>query len=299
MNIKDKLKKSKLLVKFIRFIRSKVLGRLALFFSDVNNKRPRTLATNIETNRTTKVIVSLTTFPERINLVHKALYSIMGQTYKPDKIILWLAKSQFPNKENDLPIKVTELVNYGLSIMWVDKDIKSYKKLIPTLKLYPNDIIITADDDLYYPKDWIISLIESYNSYPDDIHSHLITRISYKKGNVNILPRDKELINKPSYSNKLLGGSGTLYPPHSLSNEVLNEKVFMKIAPTSNDIWFWGAALKQKTKIRWIKNNMKELYYVEGSQDTKCLTDINDSNEKLFFKHMVNVIDYFDLENLL
>jgi hypothetical protein len=74
----------------------------------------------------------------------------MGQTYKPDKIILWLAKSQFPNKENDLPIKVTELVNYGLSIMWVDKDIKSYKKLIPTLKLYPNDIIITADDDLYY-----------------------------------------------------------------------------------------------------------------------------------------------------
>lgn len=299
MNVKDQLKKSKLLVRSVRFVRRKILGRISLFFSDVSNQRPSVIATNIETNRSIKVIVSLTTFPERISLVHKSLYSIMNQTYKPDKIILWLAKSQFPNKEYDLPIEVTELVNYGLSIMWVDNDIKSYKKLIPTLKLYPNDIIITADDDLYYPPNWLKNLVESYNRYPDDIHSHLITRISYKNGIVRSLRRKKEFVNKSSYNNKLLGGSGTLYPPQSLSNDVFNEKVFMEIAPTSDDIWFWGAALKQKTKIRWIQNNMKKLYSVENTEYIKCLSDVNDSNEKLFFKHMVNVIEYFNIESLL
>ena len=42
----------------------------------------------------------------------------------------------------------------------------SYKKLVPTLDLYPNDIIITVDDDVYYSNDLVLSL---YNSYLNDM----------------------------------------------------------------------------------------------------------------------------------
>ena len=53
-----------------------------------------------------KLIVSLTSFPARINTVHQVIESLLNQTKKADKIILWLAPEQFPNGEKDLPEKL-------------------------------------------------------------------------------------------------------------------------------------------------------------------------------------------------
>ena len=41
------------------------------------------------------IIVSLTTFGKRINNVHLTIESIFRQTIRPEKIILWLAESEF------------------------------------------------------------------------------------------------------------------------------------------------------------------------------------------------------------
>ena len=99
-----------------------------------------------------KIIVSLTSYPARIDVVNTTIESILNQSLKANRIILWLAPEQFPNKEKDLPDKLIKLKKYGLIIDWYH-DIGSYKKLIPTLKLYPNDIIVTADDDVLYNKE--------------------------------------------------------------------------------------------------------------------------------------------------
>ena len=96
--------------------------------------------------RNPKLIVSLTSFPQRMYDVHYCLYSLLTQQLKPDKLILWLAESQFPNKEKDIPQKVLSLKENGLEIRWCE-DMGAYKKLLPSLKEYPDDIIVTADDD--------------------------------------------------------------------------------------------------------------------------------------------------------
>ena len=44
------------------------------------------------------VVVSLTTFGNRIHNVHLAIESIMQGTVKPNKIVLWLAEDEFKNK---------------------------------------------------------------------------------------------------------------------------------------------------------------------------------------------------------
>ncbi len=49
--------------------------------------------------RETKIIVSLTTFPDRIESVYKTVSTLLTQTLKPDEVILWLADSQFPAKK--------------------------------------------------------------------------------------------------------------------------------------------------------------------------------------------------------
>ena len=102
-----------------------------------------------------RVIVSMTSYPGRITNVGKAIYLLLSkQTRKPDEIHLWLAEPEFPNREKDLPQDLIELTKlYPININWVGANVKSFKKLIPTLKKYWNEkdlYVFTADDDIVY-----------------------------------------------------------------------------------------------------------------------------------------------------
>jgi hypothetical protein len=44
---------------------------------------------------------------------------------------------------------------------------------------------------------------------------------------------------KSGMSVSAYGVSGVIYPPHIFPNEVFNTEVFLKIAPHTDDIWFW------------------------------------------------------------
>ena len=117
------------------------------------------------------IIVSLTSFPQRMYEIHYTLYSLLTQSVKPSKVILWLGKEQFPNLEDDIPKQVLDLKNNGLTINWCE-NMYSYTKLIPALRQYPNSIIITADDDIYYEKEWIERLLNGHQKHPDSQNSH-------------------------------------------------------------------------------------------------------------------------------
>ncbi len=136
----------------------------------INIETPHPLLPSLK-GREEQIIVSLTSFPARINIVVKTIKTLLTQTLKPDAVILWLAPEQFPNGEKDLPQELLDLRQYGLTIDWY-KDIRSYKKIIPTLKKYPNAIIITTDDDIYYAPDTVESLYKSYLEHKDEVHAH-------------------------------------------------------------------------------------------------------------------------------
>lgn len=266
----------------------------------VNYRHPRESGINHMEQRERKVIISLTSFPERIPYVHKAICSMLHQRYKPDMVILWLAEPQFPGKEMDLPRKLLSLCKYGLTIKWVEKDIKPYKKLIPALREFPEDIIVTADDDVYWPVDHLSKLIHALQERPNEIHCHQITRIRFENGSFDSAKRSPEMYGSSKYCNKLVGVGGVAYPPHCLGAEVFNEKAFLELAPTSDDIWFWAMALKNGTKIHWIENPDAELLYVEGTQEkTPCLCKTNDVGERPFKKHLNAVIERYSLEHLI
>ncbi len=298
MSIKESLKKT---VVYDIYIKNKyMIYPLVLKNGKIDKTIPKIfLKCDIDAGKK-RLIVSLTSFPERIGYVHKTIYSLFNQDYKPDLIVLCLTTIQFPNRELDLPEEILELQKLGLTIEWVNEDIRSYKKLIPIMEKYPDDIIVTADDDLYYPRYWLQRLMESYQKYPNEIHCHLVTPLKKNGTQVSSIKRYNALIDTASYNNKILGGSGTLYPPGSLHGDVLKRELFLKLAPTSDDIWFWAMALRNGTKIRWIKGTMKKLYYVEYSQEkTNCLCKVNDGSEGLFAKHLNNVVEKYNLDKLL
>lgn len=237
------------------------------------------------------IIISLTSYPARIGTIHIVIESLLNQSLKADKVILWLAPEQFPNKEVDLPQSLLDLREKGLTIGWY-KDIRSYKKLIPTLRLYPDDIIVTADDDNVYQKDWLKKLYNNYKKYPTDIQAHRVTKFYYTKDRFYTAAGGNSYYIGANYLNKLVGLGGVLYPPHCFYKDILNEDLIKQLAPTNDDQWFWLQAAMNGVKVRVVDNPIIEAHYVEGTQETG-LTNINDHGENLFWKDFNRMIEYY------
>ena len=226
--------------------------RISIKHKSIFNYKPaKNYGLSLNDNINPRLIVSLTSHPPRIKTAVVTINTLLRQTLKPNKLILWLAESQFPKKEKDLPKELLELRDLGLEIRWCE-DFKSYKKLIPALKEFPNDIIITADDDLYYEEDWLESLYQAYQQDKRNIYVKRAVKMQIKNGNIVSYPRDVQLIknfSKPAFTNQLMGGSGCLIPPNSLHEDIFNTDLFMSLIPTHDDIYIWIMAILKGTKI--------------------------------------------------
>lgn len=218
-----------------RFNRSK-------YFLDFDNTRPQ------------KYIVSLTSFPKRIGRVWIVIESILRQSHKPDKIILWLSKEQFKNF-GSLPKALLNQQNRGLEIRYVDDDFKSHKKYYYTLIEFPNEYLITVDDDIIYPTTLIRKLVELNAIYPNSIVCHRALKI--KVENSKVLPYSEwdqiKNFSGPNSSIFFTSGGGTLFPPRALHIEVLNNAIFMKYCFSADDVWLNIMARLNTTTI--VKSN--------------------------------------------
>jgi hypothetical protein len=257
-----------------------------------------------------KLLVSLTSFPQRMYDIHFALYSLLNQTLKPDEVVLWLGEKEFPDKEDNLPQSVLSLKNNGLAIKWCE-DIGPYTKLIPALKEFPDDVIVTADDDIYYPQNWLELLYNAYLKEPHYIHCHRAHRITFDE-NKNVKKYSEwtaEISDyEPSFCNFLTGVGGVLYPPKALYKDVLDEKLFLKLSPTADDIWFWAMTVLNNKKINVIKNNIAKLHCTNierelGTYDEITLFQINnigggsDKQLKNIFHHYPNLQNTVEYHN--
>lgn len=247
-----------------------------------------------------ELIVSLTSYPARIDTVHKTIKTLLNQTLKADRVILWLAEEQFTNRK--LPENLIDLKEKGLTIEWCE-DMKSYKKLIPALKKYPDAIIVTADDDAYYKSNWLELLYREYINCKDlpvkYIICHRITKFYREDNDWKIIAAGKSAYNYATYLHKLTGIGGVLYPPKALYYEITNIEKAMNLAPTNDDIWFWFMAILNGTRIKYVNAGQAEPKNIEGTQKT-ALWKINDSGEKLFWKAFYNLLrEYPVVEKIL
>ena len=126
-----------------------------------------------------KIIVSMTTYPKRFSDLELCLKSLLLQTIKPDKIIVYLGADSVGM---DLPSNIKRFEEYGIEFK-IDEEnnLRSYKKFFYAMQEYPDDIIITVDDDSYYPPTLIENLIKMHNQYPGYICSNRCHLMKYYK----------------------------------------------------------------------------------------------------------------------
>ena len=222
------------------------------------------------------VIITLTSYPARISFVIQSLRSLLNQDIYFEKIILFLAKEQFPSLEKDLPLDIVKLIGPKFTIEWCE-DIRSYKKYIPAIRKYNDKVIVTADDDLLYPSFWLRNLVKARASNPNVIHAmrtHIITFKGNKMQSYNKWKKENDC-DVTGYCVFPTTGAGVIFNPSQLHVEVLSESKFNSLAPDADDIWFWAMAINNGVKIHAIQPGYLKLNYIDGSQEVGTLFEKN------------------------
>lgn len=139
-----------------------------------------------------KPIVSLTSWRKRINTCGKTIYSIIKHCKFYEKIVLVLSTDEFPELEACLPDDLKIMLDANLfEILWVKDNLKCYKKILYTLKKYPQNPIVSADDDCLYNCDYVSRLYSSWQKNPSAIHSYrsvISNGIRFQHGPAAIYP---------------------------------------------------------------------------------------------------------------
>lgn len=219
-------------------------------------------------------IVSLTSFGNRLKKVHLTILTLMNQSLLPEKIVLWVSYEDI----DKIPSHLLAMQD-DIFIIRYCEDIKSYKKLIPSLIHYPEKYIATADDDVFYPNRWfelLISESKKSNNCVIAHMAHIIKRsadggvLPYKMWNRNIRFTAKGCDVFP------VGKGGVLYPPYILNLEILKKSVFMKLAPNADDVWFY--AITRISDVCCVKINAYSYFWEWSGSQVSALAQSNYEN---------------------
>lgn len=241
-----------------------------------------------------EVIVSLTSFSDRVENVALVIESLARQTVKAQRIILWLDQGEY-NLES-LPCSLKKQMLRGLEVRFC-KNYKSYKKLIPTLQLQPNMPVITVDDDIFYPPNLIENFISASVKNPGCVlcnRGHQMTfdedgkPKEYKAWNLSVSGEVSQYI-MPT------GIGGVYYPSLDWDIDMYDEKLFMEISNDADDVWFKAMTSRlnvKSIKLGWCKN-FEENFISMPEQSTGALSFKN-VHEGGNDKQISSVYNFFD-----
>jgi Glycosyl transferase family 2 len=190
-----------------------------------------------------ELVVSLTSYQPRFRTLVYTLRCLLSQTVRADRTILWLADDDAP-----APAEISELCQYGLEIRYT-KNIRSYKKIIPSLTSFPEAFIVTADDDAYYAPQWLEHLVKAWDRNHYQVVCHVARQITVDHIGSPRPYQEWTYASAPKTSASLLpiGVGGVLYPPGSLHPEVLDEQTFLEVCPSGDDLWLYWMGRRNMT----------------------------------------------------
>ena len=206
-----------------------------------------------------EVVVSLTSFPPRFSTLHLTLRTLLNQSVSPDRIVLWIAHQDMAL----LPPKVLALQTKGIEIRPCD-DLRSFKKIVPATEQFPDSYIVTADDDLYYRRDWLRIILSAAGAGTKDVVCRIVHRPSFDGDQLrpfSAWPLNVTDATAHQPSNDLFCGSGAgaLFPPRSLHADVVRRDLFERLTPDCDDSWITWMIHRQGTKIRRAPGPKREL----------------------------------------
>lgn len=212
--------------------------------------------------------VSLTSYGKRLDSVFYTIESIGKGDLLPSRLILWLDdKARFdrlPNtlirlKSRGLEVRLTE--NYG-----------PHTKYYPYVLAHHTDNLplVTADDDIFYPKYWLKGLRDAYQKNPSTINCYRAWVLNMNPDLTRIEPYnswDSCSSMQPSFNHFATGVSGVVYPSAFLSHLYKEGDAFKSVCPKADDIWLHVNALRAGYKVQQIVGHAMHFRTIPTTQE--------------------------------
>lgn len=228
------------------------------------------------------IILSLTTIPNRKEALVFNLPYILNQTLKFDKLVINLDNNL--SKEDyefyyDLIKQDNRIeINTECDAKW-----RSCNKLLPTLKKYPNDIIITLDDDISYFDTACEELYNEWEANKECIITHEVNPVYYEEGMLKYYNEFGLKLKQKDFSKYL--SNICLFPPHTFDDtQVFDYDLMMKMTNgTHDELWFWENTFLKGIKCICLDSTIS--FSVDSKyqhkKDDYQLTTINEKQEQI------------------
>jgi len=240
--------------------------------------------------------VNLTTTAQRLSLCRIALTSLLLQSRLPDQINLWVSKEPYlrdkgiANSEavekliDSLPENGRSLVN----IRWVPNT-GPYRKLIPVLReAESDDVIVTADDDIFYGSNWLSTLLTAYEKsdgrpVASRVRAKRINFIGKKTSYLLWKLIDKSAVLKDDFI--VTFGGGAVLTRSMFYEQDIADDSFLTLAPTADDLWYSALLRRNNNEVVVVPELLRDLNFI---LHTDGLTNHNFPKVVSFF-HKVRV----------
>lgn len=247
-----------------------------------------------------RIIVSVTSFPKRFDQLVLTLKSIIMQNIVPKKIVVYFGSDTCIE---DISDDMNYLKKYNVEYK-IDSsmNLKGHKKYFYALKEFKNNIVITIDDDIIFPRTMIEELIKCYEKYPNAVCARRVHKITSKKS--CILPYnlwDKEYCNIKKPSNRLFAttGAGTLYSPYVINHLVdstFDSDRIINLCLDADDVWMKCMETLSSIKVVLADNDVMGDFIDVDEKYTLMPENVGKGKNDIFFKQ---VCDYYKIDNKL
>ncbi|MBR6485033.1 MAG: PIG-L family deacetylase [Clostridiales bacterium] len=245
-----------------------------------------------------KIILSLASFPGRKDHISYSIKTLTGQKIPADKIVLYLAKEQYPERDGSFSNDLREMTDSGqVDVRWTE-DAGPHKKYLCAFREFEDDLVITVDDDILHDESMTVKLLLSWFKHPGAVsamRTHLI--IPDREGGFRPYNewfiQQKILIDRESDELLSTNGAGTIFEPKKLKKDIFDIGLMKTTCVmTADDLWIKAALLYSGMPVVQVPG-YKGLKLVPGSQDVTLWSRNKSSNDDTWRR----VEDWYDGEN--
>lgn len=239
---------------------------------------------------TPPIVVSMASYAGRYNTIIPTLKSLVCQSYKPDRIIIWLDEN---SAENEITTQMKAFEEYGVEYRYTTDNLKPHKKYFYAMQEFRDSIIITVDDDLVYSNDLIESLMTLHKKHPDCVCARRVHKMEFDSTG-KLLPYKRwgyeyRKEKQPSHLLCPTGGGGSLYPAAILPEETFDIKKIKELCWRADDMWLKFMELKADIPTVWVPTNYVMPYEVKGSQEEALnATNTNQGGNDEYIKNILS-----------
>lgn len=200
-------------------------------------------------------VLSLTSYGNRLRWVFLTIESITRGSLLPSRIILWVDEESVVRHP---PASLRRLMRRGLEILPCE-DYGPHKKYFPYVA--SQDCfqlpLVTADDDVLYPKFWLSELVDAHLRNPQSI-SCFRARVVALRGESQLAGYGSWKLCRstvPKFEHVAIGTSGILYPAQFLKKLKEAGPGFIRCCPRADDIWLHLQAIRAGLPIAQVRTD--------------------------------------------